>query len=74
MAAVGTEEDVLTADGPGHWRADLVSANRRLLERAGVPAEQISASPWSTDGDGPFFSDRAARPCGRFALLAALSP
>jgi YfiH family protein len=69
MGDLGTS-GVLVTDGPDHWRADLVTANRRQLERAGVPAGQILGPPQATGPPGPFFSDREARPCGRFALLA----
>jgi YfiH family protein len=70
--ALGPEAaaEVVADDGPGHWRADLVAANRLMLERAGVPAAQIVGPPCPTGPPGPFFSDRARRPCGRFALLA----
>jgi copper oxidase (laccase) domain-containing protein len=63
--------DVVRADGPGHWRVDLVAANRQQLELAGVPPAQITDCGISTAHDD-FFSDRAARPCGRFALMAQL--
>jgi polyphenol oxidase len=62
---------VARPDGPGHWLVDLVAANRQQLERAGLDPARIEDSGTST-ADGRFFSDRAARPCGRFALLARL--
>jgi polyphenol oxidase len=63
--------DVARDDGPGHWRVDLVAANRQQLELCGVPPARIVGSGTST-GHDDFFSDRAARPCGRFALMAQL--
>lgn len=74
--AVGPDEldpGVVRPDGPGHWRADLVAANAQQLRRAGVPAGSIDRAPLDT-ADPALFSDRAARPCGRFALFARLSP
>ncbi len=62
---------VAERDGPRHWRVDLVAANRQQLQRAGVPPGSIAMSERRTDDDA-LFSDRAARPCGRFALLARL--
>jgi hypothetical protein len=56
----------------GRWSCDLVAANRRALVAAGVAPEHIDPAPAATGPEGPFFSDRAARPCGRFALLARL--
>ena len=64
--------DVLAPDGPGHWRFDLCAANRRVLAEAGVPAARIEPAGVGTGPGGPFFSDRAERPCGRFAALARL--
>jgi YfiH family protein len=66
-------DDVLAPDGPGHWRFDLWAANRRVLVEAGVPAAQIEVAPVGTGPGTPFFSDRAERPCGRFAALARLA-
>jgi polyphenol oxidase len=63
---------VLTASH-GRWHLDVAGANHLLLLAAGVPPSQVHRSPWATD-DPRFFSDRAARPCGRFGLLARLRP
>ncbi len=74
--AVGPDEldpGVVRPDGPGHWRSDLVAANAQQLRRAGVPAGSIDRAPLDT-ADPALFSDRAARPCGRFALFARLLP
>jgi copper oxidase (laccase) domain-containing protein len=61
-----------TADGK--WLFDLHGANRRTLVEAGVPADRVEVLPVSTIRDERFFSDRVARPCGRFALLGRLHP
>jgi hypothetical protein len=63
--------DVARPDGAHHWRVDLIAANRQQLEGAGVPASQIFDSGTTTASED-FFSDRAHRPCGRFALVARL--
>jgi polyphenol oxidase len=63
--------DVAQRDGPGHWLVDLVAANHQQLLQAGLRDEHIRTSALTTD-DAAFFSDRAMRPCGRFALLARL--
>jgi len=60
--------------GGGRWLVDLWAANLRILEEAGVPARSIHQADIPTGNAGPFFSDRVARPCGRFALLARLPP
>jgi YfiH family protein len=65
--------DVARSDGPDHWLVDLVAANRQQLTRAGVRPDHLFDSGTTTD-DADFFSDRRARPCGRFALLARLLP
>jgi YfiH family protein len=62
---------------PDRWRLDLWAANRFVLTEAGVPAAQIHTTdiptgPTGPTGPGHFFSDRAARPCGRLALIARL--
>jgi YfiH family protein len=74
-AAVGPDPlspGVARPDGPGHWLVDLVAANRQQLVAGGVLAERIVDCGAST-ADEAFFSDRAQRPCGRFALLARLA-
>jgi polyphenol oxidase len=58
---------------PGKWLLDLPAANRHALNAAGVPASQIHVAATPTGpGPGLFFSHRAERPCGRFALVARL--
>jgi YfiH family protein len=60
--------------GGGHWLLDLWAANQSVLQEAGVPAAQIHVTdiPTGPAGNDTFFSDRAARPCGRLALIAKL--
>jgi purine-nucleoside/S-methyl-5'-thioadenosine phosphorylase / adenosine deaminase len=65
----------LRPDGTGAWRFDLWAANRFLLREGGVPDRNIHVAGVPTGPDpGLFFSDRTARPCGRFAALARLCP
>ena len=60
---------------PGRWLLDLLSANRHALRQTGVPGARIHATDIPTGPvPGHFFSDRAARPCGRLALAARLRP
>lgn len=68
--AAGT---VIRPDGTGRWLFDLTAANRLVLREAGLADGNVHAAPYVT-GDGMFFSDRAARPCGRLALVARLRP
>jgi YfiH family protein len=67
--AIGT---LAPPDGTGRWLLDLEGSVRCLLERAGVDPASCLTSGFSTGG--PYFSDRAERPCGRFGLLAAMAP
>ena len=61
---------VLTPDGGDRSRLDLtLVAIRQLLEH-GVADASIVRCQQVTDGGEVFFSDRAQRPCGRFALVA----
>ncbi len=59
---------------PDRWLLDVSGANRHALVEAGVPGAQIHVTSRSTGpaDSGDFFSDRAARPCGRLALIARL--
>ncbi len=62
---------------PDRWLLDLWAANRHALREAGVPDAQIHTAdiptgPIHPADPGRFFSDRAARPCGRLALVARL--
>jgi copper oxidase (laccase) domain-containing protein len=60
---------------PRRWQLDLPAANRRALCAAGVPDSQIHVAATPTGpGPGLFYSHRAERPCGRFALVASLEP
>lgn len=64
-------------DVEDRWRFDLVGANAAILAAAGVPVSAIATAGVATgpglDGTTTFFSDRSARPCGRFAVLARLA-
>jgi hypothetical protein len=62
---------VARPDGPSHCHVDLVAANRQQLVQAGLDDARVFAMP-ATTSHPDFFSDRAARPCGRFAVLAQL--
>ena len=74
LEAVAPEElsaEVARPTGSGRWRVDLMAANRQQLVLAGVtPAHIFDCGVTTADDD--YFSDRAARPCGRFALFARL--
>jgi YfiH family protein len=60
----------LSPDGGDRSRLDLRLVATHQLSMAGVPDESIVVSQQVTDGGEVFFSDRARRPCGRFALVA----
>ena len=63
--------EVVRPDGAGRWLFDLWGANRRTLVDAGLRPGNVSVSGVGT-ADRRFFSDRLARPCGRFAAIAVL--
>lgn len=76
-------------DADAHWRFDLWAANARILREAGVPPAAVTIAAHPTGHPAPpvaptkaqppseaaprFFSDRAVRPCGRFALVTRLA-
>lgn len=63
-------EGALVPDDGDRSRLDLrLVATRQLLD-AGVADERIVCTRDVTDGGEIFFSDRAQRPCGRFAMVA----
>jgi polyphenol oxidase len=64
---------VMRPDWTGRWLFNLSAANRLVLRDAGVADHNIHMTHYVT-GDGLFFSDRSARPCGRLALIARLLP
>jgi YfiH family protein len=73
-AAFGPDaKKLLIANRPGHALFDLRGAIGGQLDAAGVAAGNVHdlAVDTRTSTDD-FFSDRAARPCGRFAALAVL--
>lgn len=64
---------VVRSDDDGGFRFDLPAAVRLQLLDAGVADELIATSASPTGTGTPWFSDRAARPCGRFAVAAVLA-
>jgi polyphenol oxidase len=73
QAVLGHDVSALAPpDDSGRWLLDLPGVVRCLLERAGVEPASCLVAPYVT-GDH-FYSDRAARPCGRFGLLARIDP
>ena len=52
---------------------DIALVNAQQLLELGVESENLSILPWRTD-DPRFYSDREARPTGRFALVAQILP
>jgi YfiH family protein len=64
----------LQPDGTGRWLLDMWAINRLVLSQAGVADDHIHVANISTGPPGPFFSNRTARPCGRFGLIARLLP
>jgi YfiH family protein len=64
---------LLTPSRPGHALFDLTGAIRGQLRAAGIPEANVHDLAIDTrTSTADFFSDRAARPCGRFAAVAAL--
>jgi polyphenol oxidase len=69
-------DEAIRPDGTGRWLFDLWTANQIVLREAGLADEHVhvAAIPTGSSGSGLFFSDREARPCGRFAAVARLRP
>ncbi len=66
--------DAVVPDEGDRRRLDLAAVATHQLLDHGVTAEHISIASAVTDDGTVFFSDRAARPCGRFALVARRRP
>ena len=60
----------LSPDDGERSRLDLRRVASAQLLHAGVHPDALHVARAVTDGGGTFFSDRAQRPCGRFALVA----
>ena len=72
FGAWGTQ--LLIPSRPGHATFDLAGAIRGQLRAAGVPDGGVHDMAIDTrTATDDFFSDRAARPCGRFAAVAMLA-
>jgi YfiH family protein len=65
-----TVPDAVTPDSGDRSRLDLRRVAIAQLLALKVTEGHITVASQSTDGGETFFSDRAARPCGRFALVA----
>lgn len=65
-----TVPGALRPDDDARWRLDLRRVAEHQLLGLGVGEHRITACTQTTDGGETFFSDRAQRPCGRFALVA----
>jgi YfiH family protein len=71
-AALG--DDLLRPSRPGHACFDLLGAVRRRLAQAGVAAANVEVAGVDTyEAEADLYSDRRARPCGRFMLVASLT-
>lgn len=66
-------EEALTPDGEGHWRLDVSRINRRILEHAGVPADQIHESRLCTACDPSRFYSYRAEGAGTGRLIAGIA-
>jgi YfiH family protein len=70
---MGAEASLLRPTRPGHFTFDMVTALRIQLRDAGVPDRNVHPMEIDTrTSTEDFFSDRAARPCGRFMAVAML--
>jgi hypothetical protein len=60
----------VTPDANDRSRLDLRAVAVAQLLALSVTDDHITVATQTTDGGATFFSDRAQRPCGRFALVA----
>jgi hypothetical protein len=65
--------EALYVDTGDRSRLDLRQVIACQMRDLGLIDEHVGQSRQSTDGGEVFFSDRAQRPCGRFALVAKRS-
>lgn len=72
----GTDADASIAPGAVKWHLDLPSANRLLLQRAGLREEMIDdrASCTRCNGDRWFSHRGQGAETGRFAAMAGIAP
>jgi polyphenol oxidase len=76
MTAFGPDgKHFLPENRPRHALFDLTGAIRLQLRTAGIPDASVHDLAIDTrQSTDTFFSDRATRPCGRFAAVARLHP
>jgi YfiH family protein len=60
----------VTPDTGDRSRLDLRQVAIAQLLALGLTEDHVTVTTQTTDGGATFFSDRAKRPCGRFALVA----
>jgi polyphenol oxidase len=73
VTAVFGDAGLLKPTVPGHCTLDVVGALRIQLRQAGVKdANVVDMGIDTRTATDEFFSDRAARPCGRFMAVALL--
>lgn len=74
VADPAVTEEIAPVDGKRQWRFDLARANRRLLERAGIPAARIEDAATCTSCHVAAYPSHRAEhgQAGRFAALIAL--
>jgi YfiH family protein len=74
VAAAFGDAGLLTPTRPGHCTLDVVGGLRIQLRTAGVKEANVHDLAIDTrTATDTFFSDRAARPCGRFMIAAVLA-
>ena len=69
-------EEIAPTNGRRQWRFDLARANRLLLQRAGIPVEQIDDAALCTACNVAKFPSHRAQhgEAGRFAAIISLTP